>query len=248
MILYFTGTGNSRYVAERISRRLEDDCEDLFERLRDRNYEEIASDRPFVIVCPTHGWQIPHILRDWLKKAKLSGNRNLYFVMDCGSEIGNAEKYLRVLCREIGMEFRGVAEVVMPENYIAMFDAPEKTEALEIVEAADPVIDAAAGRIAKGLDLLPEHVGAVDRLKSGIVNTAFYKLFVRSDKFTAGDTCTRCGKCVRSCVTRNITLGTDGPVWGGNCTHCMACICGCPEGAIEYGNISRGKPRYQCPK
>ncbi len=34
----------------------------------------------------------------------------------------------------------GCAEVVMPENYIAMFNAPEKEEAVKIVKKADVVI------------------------------------------------------------------------------------------------------------
>ena len=43
--------------------------------------------------------------------------------MTCGSEIGNAEKYLRELCAK-STWFRGVLQVVMPENYIALFSAP----------------------------------------------------------------------------------------------------------------------------
>ncbi len=32
MILYYSGTGNSAYVAKRIAAALNDDCENLFER------------------------------------------------------------------------------------------------------------------------------------------------------------------------------------------------------------------------
>lgn len=42
----------------------------------------------------------------------------------------------------------------------------------------------------------------------------------------------------------NIRLENGKPVWGKNCTHCMACICYCPKEAIEYGEKSKGKPRY----
>ena len=59
--------------------------------------------------------------------------------------------------------------------------------------------------------------------------------------------CISCGKCAAACPLGNIRMEQGLPVWGNRCTHCMACICGCPAGAIEYGNASRGKPRYQCP-
>ena len=36
MILYFSGTGNSEYVAKRIGRAVDDTVVDLFERLRNR--------------------------------------------------------------------------------------------------------------------------------------------------------------------------------------------------------------------
>lgn len=79
---------------------------------------------------------------------------------------------------------------------------------------------------------------------SGPVNPIFYSCFVKANAFTAGDTCTGCGQCVRRCPTNNITLQNGKPVWGQDCTHCMACICYCPAEAIEYGKKSLGKPRY----
>ncbi len=98
MILYYSGTGNSAYVAKRIAKALNDDCENLFERLRNNNTHEINSDKSFVIVTPTYGWQIPHILRDWLYDTKLTGSKDIYFVMTCGGEIGNSAQYVRKIC------------------------------------------------------------------------------------------------------------------------------------------------------
>ena len=45
MILYFTGTGNSEYVAERIGREANDEVINLFERLREKDFTEIHSER-----------------------------------------------------------------------------------------------------------------------------------------------------------------------------------------------------------
>lgn len=248
MILYYTGTGNSAYVAKKIAGTVDDTYLNLFEKLRDKDYSEIVSERAFVVVCPTYGWQIPHILRDWLKKVKFSGPSDMYFVMTCGAEIGNAAQYLVRLCESIGMNYKGCMQIVMPENYIALFDAPEEAEARKIIKAADIMIDNVSGYISFGIRIPERPSGAIDRVKSSLVNAVFYPAVVHARKFRVSDDCTGCGKCVKNCVMKNISLKDKKPVWGNQCTHCMACICGCPKGAIEYGRASKGKPRYQCPK
>ncbi len=248
MVLFYSGTGNSEYVAKRIATALDDKCENLFERLSTQNNQPISSDTLFVIVAPTYGWQIPHILRDWLKGTELNGSKDIYFVLTCGGEIGNAEEYLKKLCLDKGLNFRGCAEIVMPENYIAIFGAPEEKEALGIIEKAEPKIDEIIQMILANKAIPSKKVGIADKLKSGIVNAVYYPLIIHSKKFLATDACIGCGKCEKACVMNNISLINGRPKWNDSCTHCMACICGCPTKAIEYGKASIGKPRYQCPK
>lgn len=89
--------------------------------IRENDYGKLSSCRPFVVVCPTYGWQIPHVLGNWLKKTRLSGSRKLYFVMTCGDGIGNAGGYAKRFCEKKGMEYMGCGKVVMPENYVDMF-------------------------------------------------------------------------------------------------------------------------------
>ena len=93
MVLYFSGTGNSKYVAKRLAGALDDECVNLFDRIKNNDYSEIMSQKPYIIVSPTYGWQIPHILRDWLSHSRLTGSSDIYFAMTCGGEIVNSERY-----------------------------------------------------------------------------------------------------------------------------------------------------------
>ena len=244
MIVYFTGTGNSRYAAEFLSDRLHEELIDATAWIREKKPAELRSERPWVFVSPTYGWQIPHIFTDWIRAGFFRGSRDAYFVMTCGDGIGMAGKKNEALCTEKAFRCLGTAKIVMPENYIAMFDAPQAEEARQIVGKAEPDIDRVISDIVANQAFPQPRNNIYDRFMSGPVNPIFYSFFVKANAFTAGSTCTGCGQCAKICPTNNITIQDGEPVWGGDCTHCMACICRCPLEAIEYGKKSLGKPRY----
>ena len=244
MVLYFTGTGNTRYIAKRIAEALGDELLSTNDRIKAGDTSPVTTDGRLVIVTPTYAWRIPHIVRDWLLKTDFLNAKQAWFVMDCGSEIGNAAGYNRALCREKQLAYMGTAQIVMPENYIAMFNAPQADKARQIVARAEPEIVRAISAIAANQEFAPPRNNLYDRFMSGPVNPIFYSCFVKAKAFTTSDACIGCGQCAKLCPTNNITIQNGKPVWGGDCTHCMACICYCPTEAIEYGKKSLGKPRY----
>ena len=244
MILYFSGTGNSGYAARRIADGLGEPLLCLNDRIKAGDTAPVETGERLVIVTPTYAWRIPRIVEDWLLHTELAEAKQAWFVRTCGSEIGDADRYNRRLCQAKGLTCMGTAQLVMPENYIAMFNAPQVEEARQIVARAEPDIDNAIAAVRENRAFPPSRRKLYDRFMSGPVNPIFYSCFVKAAAFTVGDTCTGCGQCVWRCPTNNITLQTGKPVWGQNCTHCMACICYCPAEAIEYGKKSLGKPRY----
>ena len=248
MIFCFSGTGNSRYIAQRIAEALQDQVIDLNAKIKVGDHIPIRTGRDVIVVTPTYAWRIPRIVADWLGKTELTGAERIWFVMDCGSEIGNAAKYNRQLAGQKKLRCMGTAQIVMPENYIAMFGVPQAEEARKIVEKAEPDIADVIARLKQGQSFSAPRNRFYDRLMSGPVNPVFYRFIVKASAFRAGDSCTGCGQCARKCPMNNIRLENGKPIWGEKCTHCMACICYCPVEAIEYGKKSVGKPRYQFEK
>ena len=244
MVLYFSGTGNSRYVARRIAEALHEPLFSINDRVKANDTAPVPTGRQLIVVSPTYGWRLPRVVRDWLLQTEFPKAEQVWFVMTCGSEIGNAARYNRQLARQKKLRYMGTAQIVMPENYIAMFDAPGPEEAREIVARAQPAIAAVIQRLQAGQPFAPPRNNLYDRIMSGPVNPVFYRFCVKAGPFRAGDACTGCGRCAKSCPTNNIQMKAGRPVWGGACTHCMACICYCPAAAIEYGTKSVGKPRY----
>lgn len=248
MILFFSGTGNSAYVAKRIGKEIDDEVIDLFSKIQNNDFSKIYTERPLIIVSPTYAWRIPRIVQKWIDNTSFTGNRNIYFILTCGGSIGNAGNYLAKLCQKKKINYYGCMGITMPENYIALFATPSQEEALQTITQAEPVIEQAIHHIKHGTPFPQTKISFQDTINSSIINDLFYPLFVHSKKFYATSKCISCGKCVNVCPLNNIYMDNGKPSWKNNCTHCMACICRCPKEAIEYGKHSKGLPRYICNK
>ncbi len=247
MILYFSGTGNSAYIAKRIAKETGDPVFSVNDSIQQGKVFFDKTHTRLIFVLPTYAWRIPKIVERWILASAFARDAKAYFVMNCGDAIGNAAGYTRKLCKKKDFRYMGCAEIVMPENYIAMFSAPDAEDAKKIVGKANPKIDAVIEKIRQDKPLEEEKTTAKGALLSGPVNKLFYIFCVHAKKFHADERCIACRKCEKACPLNNITLSGDRPVWHENCTHCMACITVCPTGAIEYGKKSVGQPRYRCP-
>lgn len=247
MILYFSATGNSQYCAEWLADHRKDDLMDTFYYIRHGIAAELQSETPWVFVMPTYCWQIPRVVEDFILSGHFSGSREAYFVMTCGSEVGDVEPKLRDLCQHKGMNYCGTLPVVMPDNYLVFFTPPSQDQARIMRRKAEDTLEQGIGYMNRGESFPPIQTKGLDHLKSGVVNRAFYRFHVKANKFYAKDSCVGCGKCEHVCPMGNICLEQGKPVWGSSCTHCMACICKCPVEAIEYGKGTRKKQRYLCP-
>jgi len=248
MVIYFTGTGNSRFAAVALAKALGDETVDAGRLMRAGAALSRSSEIPWVFVCPTYSWQMPRVFGDFLRRCSFSGCQDAYFVLTCGGEIGAAGETARQLCGELGLKYRGTMGVVMPDNYIVLFKAPPADRAARIIEKAEPVLQQAARRIRDGEAFPERKPSLIAKLKSSVINRGFYQYFIKADEFLATDKCVGCGKCAGSCPLNNITMEAGRPVWGSRCTQCMACISLCPLEAVEYGKKTVGKPRYRCPE
>lgn len=244
MVLYFSGTGNSQFTAELIADIIQDELISINSYVKNRKKAKFHSDKPLVFVVPTYAWRVPKLVEQWILKNDFTGSRDTYFVLTCGDGCGNAAAYAKKLCLKKDFRFCGLTSVLMPENYLAMFPTPEKSECQVIMEAARPQIVSIAEQIQSGKCLKEPKLSVTDRVQSGPVNGLFYAFAVKDKGFHVSDQCISCGKCARRCVLNNIDMESGKPVWKGNCTHCMACIAGCPTEAIEYKDKSKGQYRH----
>lgn len=246
MVVYFSGTGNSRCCAEVLARELDDKLIDSAQFIKSGIAAELISDKPWVFVSPVYAWALPRVFADFIRSASFVGAREVYFILTCGSGIGAAGKGAAELCAEKGLEYMGTVAMVMPENYLAMFDVPDAERSRRLIKIALNRTVKRAKDIAALRPFEEKKPGVADKLLSGFINWGFYGYAIGDKKFRTTENCILCGKCVEKCPLNNVSIKEGSVLWNGNCTHCMACISYCPTGAIEYGKVSVGKRRHRC--
>ena len=136
MILYFSGTGNSQWAARRLAEALDDEVVSINCIMKEGTSAPLRSRKPFVFVAPTYAWRLPRVVDRWIRGASFAGSNDAYFVLTCGGSVGNAAAYAQKLCAGVGLRFRGLASVLMPENYLALYDTPDEAECRALIERA----------------------------------------------------------------------------------------------------------------
>ena len=250
MVLYFSATGNTEFIAKELAKRLDDECVNLLDRVRSDNHEPLYSEKPFVICAPVYVCEMPRFMSKYLKKQTLEGSRDVYFIFTSGGYCGISGVLAKKIVKAKKMVYRGHAEFKMPRNYVANDAYPMlgKDETEKRILDSYAYIDKVSKNILDGEKLTARHVFLFETLITLPFNPIWCKYKLTAKDFHTTDACVGCGKCEKLCPLNNIKIVDKKPVWENQCTHCMACIANCPTNAIEYGEITKDKERYNFKK
>lgn len=233
MIYYFTGTGNSRWVAERLALKLGDTAKSLVDTIP-------STDGRLVVVCPVYAWSIPSIVEKFLEKLPKDHSQPFHLIVTCGDNVGKAIKRLN---RRYPVH--SAYSIAMPNNYIIGFgiDSPDVTRS-KLTQAREDV-ERIAAEILDGEAVWRYEKGGLAWYLGGMVGTMFRRFGRSTKSFRVKATCISCGQCARECPVRTIHMREGKPVWNpGSCEMCLRCVHRCPVEAIEYGRSTVGKKRY----
>lgn len=256
MVLYFSTTGNTEYIAKQIAVRLNDRTVDLLPLIREHDHSDIHSDAPFVICAPVYVCEMPGIVAEYLKKTELTGCRDAYFIFTSGGYAGISGPLAGRIVRKKGMRYKGCAELVMPQNYIAtdLYDELDDSEIERRIAESSAMAGQIAEAIRRGDHLRSRHKWLLEYAAIVPANPVWQRFMQPVKRFYVTDECIGCGLCAERCPMKRILMMpvkisgkiSAYPKWNGqSCAHCMSCIQNCPVRAIEYGNITPGKKRYR---
>ena len=64
MVIYFSGTGNSKYIADRIAGSLQEKLLCMNERIKLDDTICVKTGENLIVVVPTYAWRIPCVVSD----------------------------------------------------------------------------------------------------------------------------------------------------------------------------------------
>ncbi|MCW6700827.1 flavodoxin domain-containing protein [Anaerococcus sp. NML200537] len=179
MILYFSATGNSEYIARNLAVELDNLAIDLFTYIKEGKSGIFDSDEPFVLVSPTYSWRLPRFLSEFLTTCTFKGSRDFYVVMDYGDSCGNAYKYIEKDMDKLGLNFMGLYSIKMPENCIMLFDLDSDDLNKKIIADGLREVGKISSYIKTKQAFPKKGVGLVGKFQSSIINPIFSSLLLR---------------------------------------------------------------------
>lgn len=230
-IFYFSSTGNSLFIAERLKSKLGGSIHFI------PNFSgSFAEMDRIVIVSPIYSFGLPVPTRDFIQSLRVSVP--LYVVLNYGGMAGNAEYFAQKTCLDSGLDLRAVYSMKMPENFTLVMSVPKFYQA-NILKKAPAAADAIADRIDRGeLRRVPapkkDRWGEMHTKNSGNWHTLVESFSVTND-------CTGCKKCERICPVGNIAVVAGMPAFGDKCVACLGCYHRCPQNAILYKKKKKGR-------
>ena len=251
MIIYFSGTGNTRLCATMLARHLGDNVVELTgEALLHPECATINLDADRVVwMFPTYSWGVPPVVRQVMRRINIAEGDKArhYMVTTCGDDIGQCAGMWRREMKRRAWRAVTAYSVTMPNTYVCMkgFDVDSDDLARQKLNASADRVAQIARRIIDGTpgDLVTG--GSWAWVKTAIIYPWFVRFDMSPRPFRHTDACTACGKCRRICPMLNITDDdARHPVWHDHCALCLRCYHACPTHAIQYGNATRAKGQY----
>ncbi len=247
MIFYFSGTGNSLYVVQKLHEAGEGELIDMASALNEKRFKyRVAEGEKIGIVFPVYFYGLPTIVAEFLDRLTIEndGSPFIYTVVTCGGSIGHSDKMIADKLKQKNLQLNSAFSIKMPSNYVIMYDVPDKEKQDLTLKDAEKQIE----KIVGFLEVNKKGNFVSDRGYFALLSPVAYKLYGtyrKTKKFYATDACTSCGLCEEICPSGAIQLSSRKPEWvTEKCSHCSACINRCPTRAIQYGNATKKRGRY----
>lgn len=143
MILYFSATGNCKYVAGRIARAIGQDAVSIVDCIREGRYS--FSDESIGMIAPTYFWGLPSIVKEFLEKASFRTDY-LYYIATYGTTPGASDYMAKRAIR--GCEISAFYSIRMADTWTPVFDLSTPEKVARFTKTTEAEIDRAINYIA----------------------------------------------------------------------------------------------------
>lgn len=244
LALYFSGTGNTKFIAELFGKYMNADCYSIED---DVDFLKLISAEDTIAFCyPVYGSRVPRIMREFVAKniKFLKGKQIIIFCTQLIFSGDGAraftdmfpQGYIKVIYAE---------HFFMPNNVSNLFflSIGNEKDIAKCTALAEKKMSKVCGDIMskvikrRGFNPVSRGLGLIQ----GVFITKFEEAIRSSVRIR--DNCTQCRLCVEICPMKNLVNGDNRITDSQNCTGCYRCINRCPQKAITV--LFKSKPKRQ---
>jgi len=255
LTIYFSGTGNTKYIAERFSEKMNARCLSIE---ADVSFPEIIASNDIIALCyPIYGSRAPLIMREFVAAhmAALKGKKLVIFVTQVAFS-GDGARALTDLFPKGHADVIYAEHFLMPNNVCNFALVPrtgEKTTRKKL-DAAGKKLERIRRDIAQGVvkrrgfSMASRLLGLAQGIpwqgdsKNAFAEKGSMEYRAKHGVRIDGD-CTACGLCVKACPMKNLERCEGKVAHKNNCTMCYRCVNLCPQRAITV--YFHKKPKWQ---
>lgn len=239
ILCYFSGTGNTKWAADRFKERFNFYGVELeLLNIEKNSTFDIDNYEFFIVGTPIYAESGPKIVDDFIKrfpenKKKEKMRCMLYSTQ--GAAAAAAVVIYRKLLEAKGYNVMVQTMIQMPNNYYFAFGKkPSEETKIKILDDAKQKIRKLTEDFIQDKKVIESVSGARVLVGKLVVKSYWRFLPSMSRHLKSTDECTKCGVCLKNCPNSNITFEDGHAIFHSNCMMCLRCIHQCPINAIRY--------------
>lgn len=128
MIFYFSGTGNSAWVARQLAEGQNEELLSIAMEIDRNKAYKLKEGEKVGFVFPVYAWGPPKIVLRFIHQLKLDKPGYLFFVCTCGDDTGRTAQIFSSAVTRKGWQCVAGYSVTMPNTYVSLpgFDVDDK--------------------------------------------------------------------------------------------------------------------------
>ena len=246
LIIYFTGTNNTKFLVNKIKERLEQENLYFIETLNiDSTSIKIDLDNFDLIILsyPIYAFNPPVIFEKYIKNLKFKINQKVIIAKQSGEPLflNNSSSY-----RLIKKIKKDKAKLINEYHFLLPYNIHFRYEdnfIKELFNYDKKLLDILIYELKNNYSFkikynpllaLNSFIFKIQRV-GGIINSYFYRVDYSK--------CIMCLKCIKNCPMKNITFDQKSKkiIFHSHCLMCMRCSFNCPTNAIKIGFLESWK-------
>ncbi|WP_105617429.1 EFR1 family ferrodoxin [Vallitalea okinawensis] len=261
LVLYFSGTGNTEYIARYIQKRFNNERHEVTcTPIEKMDKDTISAYDILGFGFPVFACDIPGFVKEYLVDLPLVKTQSVFIFCTKGFFSGTAINSAFDFFKGIGYRPIGYADIAMPGSDGLAFMKPDSKKVQGYIDrdySYIPEVDRMTMSIEKKIDskdqlLVNSGVNLITKKGQSLLSNALKVGLGTAEgwlkkKFWADESCIRCKKCEKICPRNNIKVDDRGVHFSDQCVVCMRCLHQCPKESIQIGKNTIGKVRWKGP-